>query len=113
MGGVHDEVWKLYRGDELIADLVLAGGEFPWLNARVNPHSGLEEVRELFAEELRRLDHIDDDMDGWEAVYGAIRSTVSLRYPDGREVPEFLLHIDADQAWWRWSDEPFDSQQPR
>ncbi|MBX6751337.1 MAG: hypothetical protein IRY85_17015 [Micromonosporaceae bacterium] len=31
-----------------------------------------------------------------------------LRNPEGRDVPEFLLHIDGDQAWWRWSDEPFD-----
>ena len=27
--------------------------------------------------------------------------------PDGRPVPEFLLHVDGDDAWWRWSDEPF------
>jgi hypothetical protein len=31
-----------------------------------------------------------------------------LTYPDGRDVPEYLLHIDGDEAWWRWSDEPFD-----
>jgi hypothetical protein len=23
-------------------------------------------------------------------------------------VAEFLLHIQGDQAWWRWSYEPFD-----
>ncbi|MEV6847472.1 hypothetical protein [Actinoplanes sp. NPDC051411] len=33
---------------------------------------------------------------------------VTLRYPEGNEVPEFLLHIQGDEAWWRWSDEPFD-----
>jgi hypothetical protein len=33
---------------------------------------------------------------------------VTLWYPDGREVPEFLLHLDGSVAWWRWSDEHFD-----
>ncbi len=42
------------------------------------------------------------------AAYNAIRTVVTLRYPEGHEVPEFLLHIDGDVAWWRWSDEPFD-----
>jgi hypothetical protein len=32
---------------------------------------------------------------------------VSLAAPDGHLVPEFLLHIDGSEAWWRWSDEPF------
>jgi predicted GTPase len=26
---------------------------------------------------------------------------------DGGSVPEFLLHIKNDEAWFRWSDEPF------
>jgi hypothetical protein len=25
----------------------------------------------------------------------------------GALVPEFLLHIDGEDAWWRWSDESF------
>jgi hypothetical protein len=47
--------WTLYRGDELIADLVVNGGDFPWLNADVRPHPGFEDVRPLFDEELRLL----------------------------------------------------------
>jgi hypothetical protein len=31
--------------------------------------------------------------------------TVSLLYPDGRPVPEFLLYVDGEDAGWRWSDE--------
>ncbi|GIJ13108.1 hypothetical protein Van01_63220 [Micromonospora andamanensis] len=44
------------------------------------------------------------------APYETVRNAVTLRYPDGQEVPEFLLHLDGDEAWWRWSDEPFDEQ---
>jgi hypothetical protein len=28
-----------------------------------------------------------------------------MTFPDGRDVPEWLLHIDGDEAWWRWADD--------
>jgi hypothetical protein len=100
----------LHRRDDgrHLADLMVTDGDFPWLNARVDPGEGLAEVLPLFAEELLRLDRIDDDTESWERACNAIRTVVTLRYPEGHEVPEFLLHIDGDKAWWRWSDEPFD-----
>ena len=106
----QDETWKLHRGDELLADLVVTDGDFPWLYARVRPHDGFEDVRPLFAEELRLLDDIENDSAAWETAYDAIRAIIILRYPAGGEVPEFLLHVDGDEAWWRWSDEPFDHE---
>ena len=102
-----DQTWRLYRGAKLIADLVVTGGDFPWLNADVHPFPGFEEVRPLFDEELRLLDDVDNHVEAWEAAYEKVRETVALRYPDGSEVPEFLLHIDKGEAWWRWSDEAF------
>lgn len=69
--------------------------------------SGFGAVRPLFEEELRALEHIDDDLGSWQAAYDRIRSSVTLHYPEGRPVPEFLLHIDNEDAWWRWSDESF------
>lgn len=103
-------VWTLHRryDGRLLARLVVTGGDFPWLNARVEPEEELTEVRPLFGDDLRLLDRIDDDGDAWEAAYEAIRQAVTLRDPEGRDVPEFLLHIDGVEAWWRWSDEPFD-----
>ncbi|MEV0716800.1 hypothetical protein [Asanoa sp. NPDC050611] len=103
-----DGVWTLHRrdGGELLADLVVTDGDFPWLNARVEARAGLAEFRPLFAAELRLMEDADE---AWERAYDAIRAAVTLRYPDGREVPEFLLHLDGDDAWWRWSDEPFDA----
>jgi hypothetical protein len=68
---------------------------------------GFEEIRPLFEQELLWLENIDDDAHAWEAVYENIRSKVHLRYPEGHPVPEFLLHIRGEDAWWRWSDEPF------
>jgi hypothetical protein len=102
-----ERVWPLMHGKELIAELVVTGGDFPWLNARVRAMPGFEEVRPLFVEELRALEHIEDDLGAWQAAYDNIRSAVELVYPEGHPVPEFLLHIRGDDAWWRWSDEAF------
>lgn len=105
-----DQIWTLHRraDDELVAALVVTGGDFPWLHARVEDRPGLAALRPLFAEELRLLDDGDGDVAAWERAYDAVSAAVRLRYPDGGEVPEFLLHLDGDEAWWRWSDEPFD-----
>lgn len=104
------ETWTLHRRDDgrLLADLVVTGIDQPWLNARLVARPDFEQVRDLFRAELRLLDGIDDDVEAWERAYDAVASRVALRYPSGHDVPEFLLHIDGHQAWWRWSDEPFD-----
>ena len=103
-----DRVLQVRRGEQIIAELAVTGGDFPWLNATVWSSPGFEQIRPLFQEELRALEHIDDDLGVWEAAYENIRSAITLHYPDGRPVPEFLLHVDGSDAWWRWSDEPFE-----
>lgn len=105
--GEAERVWQLLRGDELLAELVVTGGDFPWLNAEVRPAAGFAEVRPLFDDELRLLELLDDDPEPWEAAYRRIRAAIRLVAPDGLPVPEFLLHIEGVEAWWRWSDEPF------
>lgn len=35
----------MQRDEEVIAELVVTGGDSPWLNARVQPAPGSEEVR--------------------------------------------------------------------
>jgi hypothetical protein len=60
-----------------------------------------------FDDEFRQLDLLDEDPEPWDAAYRRIREAVRLLAPDGRPVPEFLLHIQGADAWWRWSDEPF------
>ena len=71
-------------------------------------------VQPLFEEEPQALEHIDDDLGARQAAHDNIRSVVSLLYPAGHPVyragypvPEFLPHIDGEDAWWRWADEPF------
>ena len=69
--------------------------------------------RPLFDNELQRLDFLDEEPEQWEAAYRRVREMVCLLTPDGRPVPEFLLHIEGENAWWRWSDEPFPAEEGR
>lgn len=104
-------VWCLYGGGELLAELEVTGPDQPWLEGRVTPRPAFEEVRPLFDEELAvltQMDGRDDGVEAWEATYRRVVEVVELAKPDGRRVAEFLLHVDGDRAWWRWSDEPFE-----
>jgi hypothetical protein len=74
----ENRVWQLVRGDELLAGLVVTGGDFPWLNAQVRPAAGFAEVQPLFEDELRQLDHLDEDPAPWQAAYDRIRQAVRL-----------------------------------
>jgi hypothetical protein len=92
--------WQLVHGDEPLAELVVTGGDRPWLNAEVRPTAGFADVRPLSDDELRQLDLLDGDPEPWDAAYRRIREAVRLLAPDGRPVPEFLLHIQgADLTW--------------
>jgi hypothetical protein len=74
----ENRVWQLVRGNELLAGLVVTGGDFPWLNAQVRPAAGFAEVQPLFEDELRQLDHLDEDPAPWQAAYDRIRQAVRL-----------------------------------
>ncbi|MFC1431439.1 hypothetical protein ACEZDB_12380 [Streptacidiphilus sp. N1-3] len=62
-------------------------------------------MKPLFDRELVLVE--EEDNDEWEAVADEIRQTMQLVAPAG-PVAEFLLHVDGDRAWFRWSDEPFE-----
>jgi len=102
--------WGLVRGGRRIADLVITGADFPWAEARVERLSGFEDVDSLFRAEVAALRAMEADYPTWEAAHEAISAAVELVRPDGTVVPEFLLHVEGDDAWWRWSDEPFEPE---
>jgi hypothetical protein len=108
-----DEVWSLHHRDQLVAKLHVSGSDFPWLHGDVEPCDGFEDVAPLFEEELGLLDAIKDvETPEWTAAYERIRAETRLTDPEGRDVAEYLLHINEEQAWWRWSDEPFPDERP-
>ncbi|HEY1701051.1 MAG TPA: hypothetical protein VGG75_15180 [Trebonia sp.] len=100
-------VWQLRHKGEIVASLVVSDSEWPWVYARLQPRPGFGRIQPLLAEELRLLDDIENKVDEWEAAYDEIRKDLTLLYPDGNPVPEYLLHVKNDNAWWRWNDQPF------
>ncbi|WP_405593893.1 hypothetical protein [Streptomyces sp. NBC_01092] len=106
--GFDGGVWRVSGGDEPVGEIQIDEADFPWLSGRFTPGPGYDAVRDLFARELALVERDDDEaLAVWEAAYEEIRSRVSLSSPDG-PVAEFLLHIEGDRAWFRWSEEPFD-----
>ncbi|MFE0514904.1 hypothetical protein [Streptomyces sp. NPDC058964] len=99
-------VWQVHSGEEVVGEIRIDDMDFPWLSGNFTPGPAFRSVQDLFARELALLER-DDDWEEWEGAYADIRRRVSLTSPDG-PVPEFLLHIEGDRAWFRWSDEPFD-----
>ncbi|MDG9719534.1 hypothetical protein [Streptomyces sp. DH24] len=107
--GFEGDVWQVRCGTESVGEILIEEADFPWLSGRFVPGPAYDGVRELFARELALTERDDDDhWTEWEAAYDEIRRRVTLSSPDG-PVPEFLLHIDGDQAWFRWSDVPHDA----
>jgi hypothetical protein len=100
-------VWSLYHAGELVARLTVTDADFPWVSATVEALPGFEPFRPLFDEQSDAIDRGDHDRA--DAAYYAIREQLTMTYPDGTAVAEFMLHVlDDGTAGWRWADEPFD-----
>lgn len=99
------DVWQLRRGQELVGEIHLEGGDFPWLSGRFVPTAGFAEVKSLFTRELALTEQ--EAWDEWDSVIGEINDTMHLVAPTG-PVAEFLLHLDGERAWFRWIDSPVD-----
>ncbi|MET7733474.1 hypothetical protein ABZT02_19180 [Streptomyces sp. NPDC005402] len=105
--GFDGEVWQVRGGGDRVGDILIDEADFPWLSGRFTAGPGFAGVRELFARELALMDEFDEErQQEWEKAYDEVRRRVSLLAPTG-PVAEFLLHIEGDRAWFRWSDEPF------
>ena len=108
MSGIG-EVWEMRCGAEVLGEITVTEVDFPWVSGGFAARAGFARFAPLFAEELALLGPaLDDDsavtVDDWEAVYGRIDAAVTLVAPGG-PVAEFLVHIDGDAAWFRWSDD--------
>ena len=101
------KVWALHDRLDTVATITITDSDFPWLSGRFDPKPGFDKYRSLFDAELAATE--GEDWDEADRLYHAIREELRLTYPEGGNVPEFLLHVHGDKAWFRWSDEPFDS----
>ena len=78
----------MYAGDELVADLVVTGGDSPWLEARVVARPAFGAIRPLFDEEWVATEA--EDSDRADRLYRAINNAVRLVDGKGVAVAEFL-----------------------
>ncbi|MGW2563053.1 hypothetical protein ACWCXB_28165 [Streptomyces sp. NPDC001514] len=103
--GFVGEVWSLVRQDEVVGEIVIEEADFPWLHGRFEPGTAYSVVEPLFSRSLALAEA--EEWEAFDDAYEEITRAVSLVSPSG-PVAEFLLHIQDDRAWFRWSDEPFD-----
>ncbi|WP_083067424.1 hypothetical protein [Mycobacterium arosiense] len=108
------EIWQLKHDAELIGEIHITGGEFPWPSSTFVALPGFARFKPLFDRELELVDDLSDDpdpgdaMDSWEQAYDLISNALTLVNDRGTPVAEYLLHIHDSDAWFHWSDEPFD-----
>lgn len=100
------KTWKLAEQTEVVGLLAVTGSDFPWLEGDFAPSIGFDKWRAVFAEESRLIDlenlEESDEYDAWELIVERITGALTLVDPQGREVEDFLLHIDGAHATWRW-----------
>ncbi|WP_327030097.1 hypothetical protein OG989_07610 [Micromonospora sp. NBC_01740] len=99
-------VWRLYHRGELVGEIDEQSLDFPWTYGRFRPLPGFEPLRPLFVARSAALDADDDE--AMIRIDDEIRAALTMTHPDGRQVAEFLLSIEGDEAGFRWHDEPFE-----
>ncbi|TDQ45863.1 hypothetical protein [Actinorugispora endophytica] len=102
-------LWRLCEGDETVAEIEITEADFPWLHGRLRARPGLERWRPVFAEDLALSRHLEEHADAdrvarSDELYERLNADLALVAPDGAAVAEFLLHVDGDEAWFRWID---------
>ncbi|MEU7551464.1 hypothetical protein AB0B01_03725 [Streptomyces sp. NPDC044571] len=111
MGRGDGQVWRLERrwgqehGRELVGEIAIAGFDFPWLSGRFTPQPAFAVFKPWFDEARAVL--AEEDFERFDEVYASIARRLTLVSPTG-PVAEFLLHIEGDEARFRWSDTPFE-----
>jgi hypothetical protein len=103
------EQWWLMSGRIVVGTIDVSDVDQPWFVGRFVPEAAFAEFSDAFAQELELVDgDLEHQIDQWERVYRSIRDRMQLVGPDGNTVPEFLLHIRGTEAWFRYSDIPFE-----
>ncbi|MEU2603165.1 hypothetical protein [Streptomyces albus] len=99
----QENAWRLVRQGALVGTVVVTETDFPWLRGRFVAEPAFAEVKPWFDEVLALVE--SNDFERVDAAYDRIPRELTLVSPSG-PVADFLLFIDGDEAWFRWSDEP-------
>lgn len=97
-------------GSETVGTIEVNTTDMPWLRGKLVARPGFGEFREAFAQELALVEgDLANHMAEWEAIHHSISNKLRLLRPDGVAVPEYILHVRDDEAWFRYSDLPFET----
>ncbi|MBC8141478.1 MAG: hypothetical protein H7Y38_08565 [Armatimonadetes bacterium] len=104
--------WRLVKGDLELATITPTDHDFPWIYGTVERTEHFALVADYFESDRRAMeDEPEVDYEALDAAYEQMKADgVQLVAPEGVPVAEFLLHIVGDDAWFRYSDEPFDDE---
>jgi hypothetical protein len=95
-------MWHLMQGEALLGILTLSYTDQPFYFCTFEPTASYQIAKPFFERELAFLNA--DDMESWESAYDAI-DKLGLCLKDIEEnvvITEFILHIEADEAWFRY-----------
>jgi hypothetical protein len=93
-------IWRLHHGGHEIARLAVTSTDMFWVWAEIETLPGFEPFRAVFAEQERACDA--EDWERTAACYEQIRSALTMTFPDGAPVPDFMLAVYGDgTAAWR------------
>lgn len=109
--------WRLVKGNLELATITPTEHDFPWIYGTIARTEHFVIVADYFRRDLEAVRRVDDgeeseaDYDALDVSYEQLKADgVRLLAPEGEPVAEFLMHVDGDDAWFRYSDEPFDDE---
>ena len=93
---------ELKRGEMVLGTLRPYDMDDPWLLCKFEPTAAFAEIAPLFLQELAVIQ--DADNTKWINAYSEIEQLGLRLVPvdNGEEISEFLLHIDDNEAWFRY-----------
>jgi hypothetical protein len=102
--------WILMTGETALGTLVLEELDQPWWYCHFTPTPAFDQFRPFFVTEQAALEIneaarlIGDREQGqWEKAYDAIDALhLRLVGEHGQIIDDLLLHVDGDEAWFRY-----------
>lgn len=95
------EVWRLRRGDVVLGEITIDGGDFPALHGKFVPNPEFAEYRPVFDALSTAAEEIDESADAVDELHERLNDELTLVSPEG-PVEDFMLFIEGDRAGFRW-----------
>jgi hypothetical protein len=95
----------LIRGETLLGKLSIYEFDMPWVRAKFEPTPAFADAKPIFDREVALLDTGDEDgWQEWELAQDEIEKMGLhlVETSNGTIITQFLLHIENNEAWFRY-----------